>query len=149
MVTVEEYDPNNEFLASKFSYNCTIKDTMRVHKDIPGGKWNLIFTRKAMCSCSDYFDGGFNSCTKHLDWLKRSLIKSEKKVIAMWKSQRVTENIFFEAGDFVADFYRADSLVNIGQIKIVHHGGTLIPILKYNRKLSLCSTFQWPKNRWS
>ena len=38
MVTVEEYDPNNEFLASKFSYNRTIKDTMRVHKDFPGGK---------------------------------------------------------------------------------------------------------------
>lgn len=38
MVTVEEYDPNNEFLASKFSCNRTIKDTMRVHKDFPGGK---------------------------------------------------------------------------------------------------------------
>ena len=57
----------------------------------------------------------------------------------------VAENIYFEAGDFEADFYQADSLVNMGQIKNVDHGGTLFSILKYNRKLSLCSTFPLPK----
>ena len=64
--------------------------------------------------------------------------------------EKITEGCWehllpFWAGDFEADFYQADNLANIDQIKNAENGETLIFILKYNRKLSLCSTFPWPK----
>ena len=73
--------------------------TIQDAKDCPN-YWNkrksLYFvTRKTLYFCKDYFNGDLTSGTKYLDWLKKSLIKSEKKVVAMRKSQRVAENISF------------------------------------------------------
>ena len=73
--------------------------TIQDAKDCPN-YWNkrksLYFvTRKTLYFCKDYFNGDLTSGTKYLDWLKKSLIKSEKKVAAMRKSQRVAENISF------------------------------------------------------
>lgn len=73
--------------------------TIQDAKDCPS-YWNkrkslYLVTRKTLYFCKDYFNGDLNSGTKYLDWLKKSLIKSEKKVAAMRKSQRVAENISF------------------------------------------------------